>query len=109
DRLKNNSWVYQLYRKEGDPLHQMYSNVVNNGIIDLEEGRTYDIKIEVREYAGNKKEVKYKITGKTPPAEKPISSDAIIFQWDQENHFKREGIELMLPKGIIYEDFEFKY
>lgn len=109
DRLKNNSWVYQLYRKEGDPLHQMYSNVVNNGIIDLEEGRTYDIKIVVRDYAGNKKEVKYKITGKTPPAEKPISSDAIIFQWDQENHFKREGIELMLPKGIIYEDLEFKY
>lgn len=109
DRLKNNSWVYQLYRKEGDPLHQMYSNVQNNGIIDLEEGKTYSIKIEVRDYAGNKKEVNYKITGKTPPSEKPISSDATIFQWDQENHFKKDGIEIMMPKGIIYEDLEFKY
>lgn len=109
DRLKNNSWVYQLYRKAGDPLHQMYSNVKNNGIIDLEEGKTYDIRIEVRDYAGNKKEGKFKINGKTPPTPTPEKPSANLFRWDQENHFKEKGIEISMPKGIIYEDLKFKY
>lgn len=109
DKSKNNSWVYQLYRKAGDPLHQMYSNVQNNGIIELEEGKTYDIRIEVKDYAGNKKEGKFKINGKTPPTEKTKNSEAIVFNWDKENHFKKDGIEILMPKGIIYEDLEFKY
>lgn len=108
DRMKNNSWVYQLFRKAGDPI-QMYSNVQNEGIIDLEEGKTYDIRIEVRDYAGNKRESKFKISGKTPPREKPVDESALVFHWNKENYFKAEGIELLFPKGIIYEDLNFKY
>ena len=108
DRMKNNSWVYQLFRKAGDPV-QMYSNVQNEGIIDLEEGKTYDIRIEVRDYAGNKRESKFKISGKTPPREKPVDESALVFHWNKENYFKAEGIELLFPKGIIYEDLNFKY
>src|SRR5690606_11527830 len=106
DRMKNNSWVYQLFRKAGDSV-QMYSNVQNEGIIDLEEGKTYDIRIEVRDYAGNKRESKFKISGKTPPREKPVDESALVFHWNKENYFKAEGIELLFPKGIIYEDLNF--
>ncbi|MBA5628565.1 M23 family metallopeptidase [Moheibacter lacus] len=108
DRLRNNSWVYQLYKKEGDPI-QMYSNLQNNGILDVEEGKTYAIRIEVLDYAGNKKESKFKISGKKPPAEKPIDESTIVLNWDKENHFKQDGIEISMPKGVIYEDLEFKY
>lgn len=108
DRMKNNSWVYQLFKKEGDPI-QMYSNVQNNGIIDLEDGKTYHIQIEVLDYAGNKRESKFKIIGKTPPSEKKADSNAIIFHWNKENHFKQDGVEILMPKGTIYEDLEFKF
>ncbi len=108
DRMKNNSWVYQLYRKEGDPI-QMYSQVQNNGIIDLEEGKIYAVRIEVSDYAGNKKESKFKISGKTPPAEKPKDENATVFSWDKENYFKQDGIEISMPKGVIYEDLNFQY
>ncbi|MFV0304129.1 MAG: M23 family metallopeptidase [Moheibacter sp.] len=108
DRMKNNSWVYQLYKKDGDPL-KMYSNLKNNGILDLEEGKEYQVRIEVLDYAGNKKEAKYKLIGKTPPTEVPPNNDDVIFHWNKENYFTKDGIEIFLPKGVIYEDLNLKF
>lgn len=108
DRFKNNSWVYQLFKKDGDPL-QMYSNLKNNGIIDLEEGKEYAVRIIVSDFAGNKKEAKFKLIGKTPPTEKSFPADATIFYWNKENHFKQDGVEIFIPKGVLYEDIDFKF
>lgn len=109
DRMRNNSWVYQLYKKAGDPLHQMYSNVKNDGVLDLEEGRTYDIHIEIKDFAGNSNHGRFKITGKKPPVEKAEDTDAFVFHWNEENYFQAEGIEISLPKGVLYEDLNFNY
>lgn len=108
DRMENNSWVYQLFKTDGNPL-KMFSNIRNNGIIDLEEGKEYNIKITVQDYAGNKKEAKLKVTGKKPPIETKPGSKGIIFYWDKENHFKQDGVEILMPKGSIYEDIQFKF
>lgn len=108
DRFKNYSWVYQLYKKDGDPL-QMYSNLKNNGIIELEEGKEYAIQIVVSDFAGNKKTAKFKIIGKTPPSENISNSSLTTFYWNKENHFKQDGVEIFIPKGILYEDLEFNF
>ncbi|HUH36300.1 MAG TPA: M23 family metallopeptidase [Moheibacter sp.] len=108
DRMKNNSWVYQLYKKAGDPL-QMYSNVKNDGILNLEEGKTYAIRIEVKDFAGNKREGNFKVIGKKPSTSISQTSDLPVFHWNQENYFKAENIEISLPKGVIYEDLSFDY
>lgn len=108
DRMKNNSWVYQLFKKEGDPL-QMYSNLKNNGIIDLEEGKEYAVRIQVLDFAGNQKEAKFKLIGKKPPLEKSQVSGTNIFYWNKENTFKQDEVEIYLPQGVLYEDLEFKF
>lgn len=108
DRMKNNSWVYQLFLAEGNPL-QMFSNVKNNGILDLEEGKEYAVRIEVLDFAGNKKEAKYKLTGKTPLADAGKLTGENIFYWNKENYFKKDGIEILMPKGTIYEDLNFTH
>lgn len=108
DRMKNNSWVYQLFLSSGNPL-KMFSDVQNNGIIDLEEGKKYNVKIIVSDFANNTREAKLTIVGKTPPTitEKPKSEN--YFRWNEDNYFQSEGIEIHLPQGTIYEDFDFKY
>lgn len=108
DRMKNNSWVYQLFLSDGNPL-QMFSNVKNNGIIDLEEGKEYAVRIEVLDFAGNKKEARYKLIGKTPPLEPAKIENETVFYWNQENYFKKEGIEILMPKGTLYEDIAFTH
>lgn len=108
DRMKNNSWVYQLYKKEGDPL-KMYANLVQNGILEVEEGVDYAVQIDVLDYAGNKKSVNLKLTGQAPPLVPPAEVNSIIFHWDKENYFNQEGVEIVMPTGTLYEDLTFNF
>jgi hypothetical protein len=108
DRMERNSWVYQLFKTDGNPL-QMYSDLKNNGILNLEEGKEYQIRIEASDFAGNTTTAKFKIIGKKPPAEKQAGSNDTIFHWDTENYFKQDGVEISMPKGTIYEDLNFKF
>lgn len=106
--MTNKSWIYQGFQMPGNKL-SMVSNVVNNGIIDLEEGKTYDIKIIVSDFAHNSTEGTFKITGKSPPASKEITKTENYLYWDRENYFKNNDIELYFPAESFYEDFELKY
>lgn len=108
DRMKNNSWVYQLFLSDGNPL-EMFSNVKNNGIIDLEEGKEYAVRIEVSDYAGNRKEAMFKLLGKASPLNPKKMEGDNIFYWNKENHFKKDGLELLIPKGTLYEDIQFTH
>lgn len=107
DIQRNNSWVYQGFVKDGNPL-RLFSNLKNNGILDVVEGETYKVKIEVKDYAGNASTSQFTVNGKAfvdsakMPEINPIA-------WNKENHFKADGIELFFPKGIFYEDFDLGY
>ncbi|MDD3773515.1 MAG: M23 family peptidase, partial [Weeksellaceae bacterium] len=79
------------------------------GIIDLEEGKEYAVRIQVLDFAGNQKEARFKLIGKTPPAEKLISEEATVFYWNKENYFQQDEVEIFIPKGVLYEDLEFKF
>lgn len=107
DKNQNYSWVYRLFQPEGNPL-QMFSNVKNQGILNLEEGKTYKIRMEAIDFAGNKNTAHLTVTGKKPPGE-PTPKQGIIFHWNQENNFQQDEIKLNMPKGVIYDDIEFQY
>lgn len=108
DKSKNFSWVYQLFQPEGNPL-KMFTDVKNNGIIEAEDGKTYNVRIEAMDFAGNKNTAHFKINGKAAPIGKNANPDALIFRWDEENYYKQDGIEIFMPRGTIYDDIEFKY
>ncbi|WP_313377121.1 M23 family metallopeptidase [Chishuiella sp.] len=107
DIQKNNSWVYQAFVKDGNPLRN-FSNLNNNGILNIENGKTYKIKIEVTDYAGNINSQQFTVNGKEyidvakVPATNPM-------YWNKENHFKAENIDLFFPKNTFYEDFDLSY
>lgn len=107
DRMKNNSWVYQLFLSGGNPL-QMFTDVVNKGIIDLEDGKTYKIKLVVSDYAQNKSEANFTVIGKGTVSPTTLSNEN-LFRWNQDNHYKKDGLEIHLPKGTLYEDLNFTH
>lgn len=107
-KQRYNSWIYQLYKDEGNPL-RMYSNLKNNGIIDLKEGEKYDVQIIVSDYAGNQTKATYTLIGKVPPANLEEKTKTNPMYWDKDNHFKADGLEVHFPKGVFYEDFDLSY
>ncbi|WP_314059009.1 M23 family metallopeptidase [Empedobacter brevis] len=107
DIQKNNSWVYQGFVKDGNPI-RMYSNLKNNGILEVEEGKSYKVKIEVSDYAGNLSTQSFTVNGKPYIDSAKLPETNPIF-WNKENHFKNQGIEIFFPKNIFYEDFDLTY
>ena len=106
--MTNKSWIYKGFQVEGNKL-QMVKTAKNNGILDLEEGQTYQIKVLLTDYAGNKTDGSFRITGKAKPVEKEIVKGENWLYWNKENYFKNEDIELSFPAQAFYEDFELTY
>lgn len=106
--MTNKSWIYKGFQVEGNKL-QMVSNLKNNGIIDLNEGQVYNIRILLTDFAGNKTSGSFKVKGKAKPAAKEQAKGANWMRWNQENYFKNEDVELSFPKNAFYEDFDLTY
>ena len=107
DLMKNGSWVYQAFVKDGNPL-RMFSNLKNNGILEIEEGKKYDVKIVASDYANNQSTVNFTINGTANSTITPKEFANPIY-WNKENQYKANGIEVFFPKGIFYEDFDLNY
>lgn len=106
--MTNKSWIYQGFMVPGNKLG-MVSNLKNNGIIDLEEGKTYNIKVVLTDFAGNKTNGSFKIMGKKPPVETEIVKGENYLYWDRENYFTNDDVELWFPKRAFYQDFNLTY
>ncbi|MXV38693.1 peptidoglycan DD-metalloendopeptidase family protein [Flavobacteriaceae bacterium Ap0902] len=106
--MTNKTWIYQGFMMPGNQL-QMVSNLKNDGIIAVEEGKIYDIKIVLSDYAGNKTEGTFKIKGKAKPQNQEIVKGKNYVYWNTENYIKTNELEMWFPKQSFYEDFNLEY
>ncbi|MGI9525520.1 MAG: M23 family metallopeptidase [Weeksellaceae bacterium] len=106
--MANKSWIYQGYMVPGNKL-QMVSNLKNDGVIDLEEGRTYEIQVVLMDYAGNKTTGSFKIKGKAKPIDETIQKGKNYIYWNKENYIQTNEVEMWFPKQSFYEDFNLDY
>lgn len=107
DIQRNNSWVYQTFVKEGNPI-RTFSNLKNNGILTVEAGKTYQVKMIVSDYAGNTTSSSFKVIGKSEEGVAQQTHTNPMY-WNKDNHFKADGVEIFFPKNIFYEDFDLTY
>lgn len=111
--LANNSWIYRTYLLPGNSL-QMYEQKVNRGILKVEAGKTYQVKIEVGDYAGNVTARSFTMNGiaykNTDDAEKIKSGNELLkVNFKNPYSFKQDGLFVNFEKGSFYEDFTFNY
>jgi murein DD-endopeptidase MepM/ murein hydrolase activator NlpD len=107
DIQKNNSWVYQGFVKDGNPI-RVFSNLKNNGILETKSGETYKVRIAVSDYAGNTTTQSFTVIGRDYIDSAKLPETNPMF-WNKENHFKTDGIEIFFPKNVFYEDFDLAY
>jgi hypothetical protein len=85
--------------------------VINNGVYDFTDSAFHQFVYELKDVSGNTS----KLTGvlKSSPnmdtATYAMISKANWVDFDQNNEFKADGIELYFKKGSFYRSFDFKY
>ena len=98
----------RLFREPNNKL-SIYTVLTDDGYINIDQEKTYKIRYELIDVHGNKKTLKFNISGvPSDIPEKVVLSDN-LFNYKKENKFKNKEFNLTIPKDALYDDLYFTY
>lgn len=80
----------------------------NNGIINIEEERSYNFKYALKDLYDNTSILEFEVVGQKQdiPTFKPFGT---YYAHSKDNITERDGVKLSIPKGNLYTDIYFTY
>ena len=100
------SFYMKSFIEPGNTL-PFYSSI-NNGYIDINEEREYNLKYELEDHYGNTLTYNFKVNGVKQTVAPQPECDSFM-TWNLNNSFIDMGFTLNVPSGNLYSDFCFKY
>lgn len=101
--------VQKNFVEPGNPL-TIYSDLVNNGLIDIKDDKIHDMLYKVRDVKGNTSTLAFKV--KYDPSltvNQHLKENSYLFPFDKVNIFKQEGIIVDIPANSLYSNLNFVY
>lgn len=107
--ILNRRRVQKNFVEPGNPL-TIYSDLVNNGIIDITDGDVHDMQYEVKDTKGNTSTLSFKVQYSPSLAvDQHLKKNSYLFPYDKVNIFKQDGIRVDIPANSLYSDLNFVY
>jgi len=107
--LNTKRTIQKSFVDPGNPMG-IYFNLVNNGRIEFEEGKTYALKYTITDAKGNQSVLAFNVLGdsKATIASKTLPAGT-LFPYNQVNEFNNNQIKVIIPAGNLYNDLNFTY
>ncbi|WP_423147292.1 M23 family metallopeptidase [Rubrolithibacter danxiaensis] len=102
--------IQKSFVEPGNPL-TIYKNLVNRGLIKLDDSEIHDLTYMVKDAAGNTSKLSFQIRN-NPKAELKSAEESTgvtTFYYDRDNTYTDEDLRILIPKGILYSDLQLKY
>jgi len=105
---------YQQFKKRYQKTHKVeenelsiYKNLISEGIIDVQNGLNYTVKITAKDFVGNSSTITIPIIGKESNAIFAKAKDSTNYKINRKkfNKFTKENVTIAFPKNTFYEDF----
>ena len=108
-----NSWTSGQYMKSfiepGNQLRMLTASNGNRGLLTIDEERPYHLVYTLTDGLGNSSKAEFTIIGKRQDIP-PIGKDKqLTFHWDEVNIFQQPGIDVVVPRGRLYDDLYLDY
>jgi len=109
--IRNRIHVQRAFVLPNDRL-TAYTNVVNRGIFNFSDDKTYKVTFYVTDVHGNKSTLSFNV--KSVPesnikiAEKDVSNQ-IIMPYNRQNRFVAENVRVTIPVNALYDTLRFQY
>ena len=95
----------QKTHKVAENKLSIYENLINDGVINIEEGINYNISITAKDYAGNSSTIKLPLRGvKNNAIFKEKDTTAYKIKAIEFNKFKEKEVTIAFPKNTFYKD-----
>lgn len=108
-----NSWTHGQYMKSfiepGNRLRLLHASNGNRGLVDINEERPYQFVYTLSDALGNTSKVRFTIQGKKASIRPVEHREKYVFKWDKVNYLQEPGLELVVPKGMLYDDVWLNY
>lgn len=108
-----NSWTYGQYMKSfidpGNRLRMLHASNGRRGLVLVDEERPYQFKYTLRDALGNTSHVSFTVQGRRMPVKPVEHRDKYILHWDRVNVLQEPGLQLVIPRGMLYEDAYLNY
>ncbi len=111
ENLYINSWTEGQYMKSfiepGNRLRMLRAMNGQRGLVSIDEERPYHFRYTMTDGLGNTSHLSFTITGRR--SDIPETQATHIFHWDQTNTLQEPGLDLIIPRGRLYDDVRLDY
>lgn len=108
-----NSWTDGQYMKSfiepGNTLRMLVAGNENRGVIRIDEERAYRFEYTLTDAYGNSSRYNFTVVGKEQPVPVVTQSEKYIFTWNKVNFLREPGLDLLIPRGNLYDGVALNY
>ena len=99
-----NSWFMRSQILPGNTLRMLQADD-EGGVVTINEERPYRFCYVLEDLYGNRHTYRFVVQGKEQTIE-PLHKGKHFLKWNQGNVIQQPGMELVIPKGMLYEDVD---
>lgn len=109
-RVTEKQNVYRTYIAPENSL-KIYPTIKNGGVTEIENGKTYQVEVEVKDHAGNTSRFGFVVLGTERKGSAVSAMEQITdtFYPNRENSFSNHSLRVNIPNGCLYDTLKFKY
>ena len=75
----------------------------------IDEERDYRFLYTLKDVFGNTSKYSFTVRGRKQPLEPLQHREKYFFAWDKVNYLQEPGLNLVVPKGMLYDDAPLNY
>lgn len=107
--LESRISIQKSFVDPGNPLG-IYSNLVNRGRINFNDGKLHELKYIITDVKGNTTILPFHVqAGVATAINTPAQPKGILFPYSKVNELSTDSVRIMLPMGTLYNDLDFQY
>lgn len=108
-----NSWTHGQYMKSfiepGNRLRMLQASNGNRGLVEINEERPYRFVYTLSDALGNTSKVRFTVQRQKTTIAPVEYREKYALKWDKVNYLQEPGLELVIPKGMLYDDVLLNY
>ena len=98
------SWFMRSQVLPGNTWRMLQADE-EGGVVTINEDRPYEFRYVLEDLYGNRRSYQFTVQGKEQPIE-PLHKGRHYLSWNRGNVVQQPGMELVIPKGMLYEDVD---
>jgi murein DD-endopeptidase MepM/ murein hydrolase activator NlpD len=110
ERIRSGARAHRLHRLPNDRL-RIYNSLENDGVLEIQENKNYEIRVVATDVAGNSSELKFTLLGDLGilPSKSLIPHYVKTMKFNESNRFDQEKVKMEVPVNALYQDLDFTF